>query len=382
MISASKTFCSAPWTSLNIDQTGRVSPCMHAVDAIGNIKQNTIHEIIAGAKLTSIKQAMQQGQWHDTCRLCKQSEDTTGVSARTQRHCDATTMDAIDQDITWFEPQHFVVNWSNLCNLSCVYCNSDTSTAWQSVKKIPIRHVRNDQQSILELMQDKGKSLQGLVLGGGEPLLQKGLLDMLHCLDPQKVRVMITTNLSMDLTNNDIYNELKTWPSVDWQVSFDNCTADRFEYVRDGANWIQFKANLDLLKADGQHVQAHPAYSIYCAFDLVEYYEFCEANDLNLFWCELTNPWDLDVRRLGPDIRQLAVDEIDKVTQRWGQENEHNLAVSTLQRYRTQLLDNSYIFNVDEYTPDTLAWHRNIEIELNKSKKFEVLWPDLARRLA
>ena len=382
MISASKTFCSAPWTSLNIDQTGRVSPCMHAVDAIGNIKQNTIHEIIAGAKLTSIKQAMQQGQWHDTCRLCKQSEDTTGVSARTQRHCDATTMDAIDQDITWFEPQHFVVNWSNLCNLSCVYCNSDTSTAWQSVKKIPIRHVRNDQQSILELMQDKGKSLQGLVLGGGEPLLQKGLLDMLHCLDPQKVRVMITTNLSMDLTNNDIYNELKTWPSVDWQVSFDNCTADRFEYVRDGANWIQFKANLDLLKADGQHVQAHPAYSIYCAFDLVEYYEFCEANDLNLFWCELTNPWDLDVRRLGPDIRQLAVDEIDKVTQRWGQENEHNLAVSTLQRYRTQLLDNSYIFNVDEYTPDTLAWHRNIEIELNKSKKFEDLWPDLARRLA
>jgi hypothetical protein len=231
-------------------------------------------------------------------------------------------------------------------------------------------------------MQAKGKSLQGLVLGGGEPLLQKGLLDMLRCLDSQKVRVMVTTNLSMDLTNNDIYNELKTWPSVDWQVSFDNCTADRFEYVRDGANWIQFKANLDLLKADGQHVQAHPAYSIYCAFDLVEYYEFCEANDLNLFWCELTNPWDLDVRRLGPDIRQLAVDEIDKVTQRWGQENEHNLAVSTLQRYRTQLLDNSYIFNVDEYTPDTLAWHRNIEIELNKSKKFEDLWPDLARRLA
>jgi radical SAM protein with 4Fe4S-binding SPASM domain len=380
-ITQSPTFCSAPWTSFNIDQTGRVSPCMHAVDAIGNIKQNTIHEIINGAELTSIKQAMQQGQWHDTCKLCKQSEDTTGVSARTQRHCDAATIDAIDQDITWFEPQHFVVNWSNLCNLSCVYCNPETSTAWQSVKKIPIKYVRNDQQSILELMQAKGKSLQGLVLGGGEPLLQKGLLDMLRCLDSQKVRVMVTTNLSMDLANNDIYNELKTWPSVDWQVSFDNCTADRFEYVRDGANWIQFKTNLDLLKADGQHVQAHPAYSIYCAFDLVEYYEFCEANDLNLFWCELTNPWDLDVRRLSPEIRQLAVDEIDRVTQRWGQKNEHNLAVSTLQRYRAQLLDNSYIFNVNEYTPDTLAWHRNIELELNKSKKFEDLWPDLARRL-
>lgn len=380
-ITSSPTFCAAPWTSLNIDQTGRVSPCMHAYHAIGNIKQNTIHEIIQGTELTSIKETMQRGEWHDTCKLCKQSEDTTGVSARTQRHCDAETRAAIDQDITWFDPQHFVVNWSNLCNLSCVYCNPETSTAWQSIKKIPINYVRNDQQSILELMQHKGKSVQGLVLGGGEPLLQKGLLDMLRCLDPQKVRVMVTTNLSMDLANNDIYNELRTWPNVDWQVSFDNCTKDRFEYVRNGADWDQFKQNLDLMRTHNQHVQAHPAYSIYCAFDLVEYYEFCETNELNLFWCELTNPWDLDVRRLSPELRTLAVEEIDRVTQRWGQHNEHNLAVSTLQRYRAQLLDNSYIFNVNEYVPDPLTWHSNIEAELNKTKRFVDLWPDVARRL-
>jgi organic radical activating enzyme len=354
---------------------------MHAYHEIGNIKQNTIQEIIAGPKLASIKEAMKQGTWHDTCRLCKQSEDTTGVSARTQRYCDSHTRDVIDNDISWFDPQHFVVNWSNLCNLSCVYCNPSTSTAWQSIKKIPINHVRNDQNSILELMQDQGKSVQGLVLGGGEPLLQKGLLDMLKCLDPQKAQVMVTTNLTIDLASNPIYNELKTWPNVDWQVSFDNCTKDKFEYVRNGASWDQFKSNIDLMKADGQRVHAHPAYSIYCAFDLVEYYEFCEANDLNLFWCELTNPWDLDVRRLSSEIRQTAINEIDKVTQRWGQINEHNLAVSTLQRYRAQLIDNSYIFNVNEYVPDPLSWHRNIEQELNKTQRFEDLWPGLARRL-
>ena len=31
-------------------------------------------------------------------------------------------------------------------------------------------------------MKEKGQSLQGLTLGGGEPLLQKGLLDMLRTL--------------------------------------------------------------------------------------------------------------------------------------------------------------------------------------------------------
>jgi hypothetical protein len=29
------------------------------------------------------------------------------------------------------------------------------------------------------------------------------------------------------------------------------------------------------MKQDGQTVQAHPAYSIYCALDLMEYYDFC-----------------------------------------------------------------------------------------------------------
>ncbi len=58
---------------------------MHAVDAIGNIKVNTIQEIIHGPALTSIKQHMLEGQWHDTCRLCRELEATTGASARTVR---------------------------------------------------------------------------------------------------------------------------------------------------------------------------------------------------------------------------------------------------------------------------------------------------------
>ena len=374
------TFCSAPWNSLNIDQTGRVSSCMHMREDIGNIKQTDLREILVGPKITAIKQAMSQGEWHSACSWCKELEETTGHSGRTVRHCSQDTLEKIANDIDYFEPQHLVVNWSNLCNLSCVYCNADTSTVWQSVKKIPINFVRNDQQSLLEIMKEKGQSLQGLTLGGGEPLLQKGLLDMLRTLKPEQVNVLLTTNLSVELDTNEIYQELITWPHVSWMVSFDNVDPAKFEYVRDRASWQQLRKNIDTLKQDNQHVWAHPAYSIYNAFELVEYYEFCENLELDLFWCELTNPWDLDTRRLPIALRQKAVDEIDRVVARWS--SKQNLATHTLENYRKQLLDNSYVFNISEYVPDVLGWHIQIEQELRKTTRFVDLWPTLAKEIA
>ena len=59
-ITTSPTFCPAPWTSLNIDQAGHVSPCFHCVEMVGNNKKETIQEIIHGSILTS----MQIGRAH------------------------------------------------------------------------------------------------------------------------------------------------------------------------------------------------------------------------------------------------------------------------------------------------------------------------------
>ncbi len=352
---------------------------MHAVDAIGNIKVNTIQEIIHGPALTSIKQHMLEGQWHDTCRLCRELEATTGASARTVRKASEETLTAINEDISWFSPEHLVINWSNLCNLSCTYCNAETSTAWQAIKGIPINHVKNEHADLVALARQHGHRVQGLTLGGGEPLLQKGLVDFLRCLNPNQVRVLVTTNLSIDLTTNPVYQELKTWPTVDWQISFDNANAEQFEYVRAGARWSTFVNNIKIMKQDQQQVIAHPAYSLYCAYDLVNYYEFCVANDLNLFWCDLTHPWDLDVRRLSPELRQQAQVEIDLVIERFG--HHSGMAIDTLKRYRIQLEDNSNLVNIETYRADPLQYAQRIEQELELTTTFEQLWPAVTQRL-
>ena len=378
MISQSPTFCPAPWTSLNIDQAGRVSPCFHCVDVVGNVKVNTIQEVITGPVLTDMRQSMSRGEWAPGCAWCKRLEETTGVSGRTVRTAAAETIAAIDADPDFFKLEHLVVNWSNLCNLACVYCNPETSTAWQSIKKIPINHIKNEHADLIELARTQGHNIQGLSLGGGEPLLQRGLEKFLDYIDASKVSVMVTTNLSVDLERNAIYQRLRTWPNVSWMISFDNANKDKFEYVRHGASWTQFVDNIQVMKQDGQKVQAHPAYSIYCALDLMEYYDFCAEQQLHIFWCELTNPWHLDMRRQSAGLRQLAVEEIDRVVAKY--QEQPQLSTDVLQRYRATLTNNSYLSNQD-FVLSVLKWHRDTELTLKKTVKFVGLWPNLAKEL-
>jgi len=380
MITKSPTFCPAPWTSLNIDQAGETSPCFHCVDMIGNNKKMTIQEIIHGPKVTSMKEAMARGEWHPGCSWCKRLEETTGSSGRTVRGTSAETLAAIDSNPNFFKLEHLVVNWSNLCNLTCVYCNDQTSTAWQSVNKIPINYVKNEHDDLIELAQTQGHNIQGLSLGGGEPLLQKSLDGFLSHLNPNTVSVMVTTNLSMEITTNPIYQILKTWPKVEWMVSFDNANKEKFEYVRDRANWEQFVKNLRQMKQDGQNVNAHPAYSIYCALDLMEYYDFCVSENLGIYWCELNHPIELDIRRHSQSLRHKATTAIDQVLDKYG--DKRSLAIDVLKTYRNTLQDNSYLQNQESFkTSNTLKWHVKMEDTLKKSNKFTSLWPELAKEM-
>lgn len=371
MTTKSKTFCPAPWTSLNIDQTGRVMPCMHSSYELGNIKQKSIQEILLDEPLRSIKTAMSQGEWHEACSWCKQLEQTTGASGRTVRRADTEVKDAVDADLDWFGLEHVVINWSNLCNLTCTYCNPETSTAWQNVKKIPINHVKNDHQDLIELAKTHSATIRGLTLGGGEPLLQKGLDKFLSYLNPQSTNVLVTTNLSVELETNGIYQLLKNFKNIQWMISFDNANKDKFEYVRRGASWAQFEKNIQTMKQDGQKIIAHPAYSIYNALDLVDYYEYCETHELDLFWCELTNPFDLDVRRYPLYVRNMAIAEIDKVVERWGEETR---AIPTLLRYRKQLVNNDYLIS-PWHSVDPWEFHKKSESELGQASSFTDLWP-------
>lgn len=377
-ISKSSTFCPAPWNSLHINHQRQVTSCFAMIGSpIGNLNQQSLDDVINGPTLSSIKTSIAQGQWHKNCEACRIIEQTGGTSDRMKFNCDQEIIDSIDHDVEFFRLQHLMVNWSNLCNLACVYCAPNNSTAWQAVKKIPITQLKNDYDSLINYAHEHGLHLKGLSLGGGEPLLQKGMEKFLACLDPENVNVLVTTNLSVNLEDNTIYNVLKTWPNVCWMISFDNIDADKFEYVRHGAKWKDFLHNIEVIKNDQQNVFAHPAYSIYCAYDLISYYDFCQQKDLPIFWCPVNHPSELDVKKQSPALKQMAVSVIDQVLEQYADFTKGDL--TRLREYQQQLEN-------DFFTParrlNVLAWHRLKEIELQKTHTFEKLWPDLAKALS
>jgi hypothetical protein len=112
----------------------------------------------------------------------------------------------------------------------------------------------------------------------------------------------------------------------------------------------------------------------------MEYYDFCATENLGIYWCELNNPGELDIRRHSSQLRQLAIEEIDRVINKY---NSHNgLATDVLKSYRNTLEDNSYLQHNTKFSPvDTLAWHVTTETILNKTTKFVDLWPALAKEM-
>jgi hypothetical protein len=132
------------------------------------------------------------------------------------------------------------------------------------------------------------------------------------------------------------------------------------------------------MKRDNQRVAAHPAYSIYCAWDLMEYYDFCKNMDLTLYWCELNYPQELDIRRMPEPVRMRAIQEIDRILEKYADQKEMSLDI--LEKYKLTLSDNSYLSPMDRNLFVT-DWHRQQEQQLNKTLRFEDLWPELAELL-
>lgn len=378
MITASRTFCPAPWNGLNINQMGDVSPCQYCNTPLGNVKKQSLTSILQGPQWQEIKQSMTQGQWHPYCGECERNESLSGYSTRMTKPVSADLLQKIEQDPHIYSLEHLALNWSNLCNLACTYCNHETSTEWQRALGIPMKLERNRDQDLLDLAMQYGCDISNLTLGGGEPLLQPHLPDFLQYLDRQSVQITVTTNLSVPLQQNKVYQCLKEFPHACWLISFDTADPAKFEYVRRGASWQQFERNLDFLQAQGHHVVAHPAYCIYSAFELQKYYQYLEQHNLKVFWCELSNPWPLDVRRLSLSLRMRAYAEIQAVTDRYqGQLDDQP---SILLGYGQSLLDPQHLVRPD-YDIDTVTWHRDTEKLLVGDTTFEQLWPDLATEI-
>lgn len=361
-------YCSAVNTGLFVSVKGQVGLCCSGSSGLGNIRNESIDSIFNKPRFIEITKNLSRGLTDSYCSGCDNVEKTSPTASQRYAFNDQFP------NTQSRKIQLIDVRWSNVCNLSCRYCNPHDSSEWQKLHKLPIETVNRDYtESLFQEITRHKHTIEAAYMLGGEPLLQKHNERLLDIIEPT-VKIDIITNMSVNLKNNKVYQKLIKFPQVHWNISFDN-VKDKFEYVRQGANWNTFTDNIQRLCDDfGTHrVSFHPVYHIWNAHHLAEYYEFADTRNFRVNWQLALPKIDYEFN-LGTDsftvfghnqsIIDMAINEIDQL----------NINDPILNEIKQSLHDNQLN---PVHGKKFLEWTRQMEQFMPPKKSFRELWPEL-----
>lgn len=175
---------------------------------------------------------------------------------------------------------------SNICNLSCMYCNSFYSSAWAKIQNHAVKGEGQEEwrqeilKAFVEYTEALGDRRMELTFVGGEPFLDPKFMEITQGIMERrgrfrhKTRIFVVTNLSVPtLLIEKFLKMTMDYPEVQWEVcpSIENVAQIGLE-IRDGINFDLFEKNLDiLLRSKAIKVSFGPAVS---CLSVVDYSDF------------------------------------------------------------------------------------------------------------
>ena len=361
-------YCSAVDAGLFVGVDGEVKLCCSGARPLGNIRQEIVQDVFKKSRFIEIRNNLRNGVSDPHCSGCDKIEELAPGSSQRS---------AFNDQYNFLDQRHVRladIRWSNVCNLTCRYCNIHDSSAWRKLHNLPIESVNRDYtESLFEEIETNKDTIDCLYLLGGEPLMQRHNERLLSIINPT-VKIDLLTNLSVRLDSNKIYQKLKQFPNVLWNLSFDN-VGDRFEYVRQGASWEVFTDNVKRICDDfgPGRVTFHPVYTIWTALNLEEFYDYAATRDFRVNW-QLALPKVDAEHGLATDsyvvfghkrsIMERAILEIDKI----------KVNDPVLQGIKQSLINDTVTVDKNK---QLLDWTARMEQFMPPAKPFAELWPEL-----
>jgi len=375
-------YCKSPWMSLFVYDDGKVKSCCAGQWDWGNLKEQSLEEIINSTKVKQLRQDIINGVPNSYCSYCKGCEDNAGESQR--QYFDKFKMEdekLYDADV--FDLMMVDMRWNNLCNLNCAYCDTLWSTTWQKLKGFPMPDLKtNHYVSVLHLVRDSRDNMEAIIMGGGEPLLHTQNVELLQSLNDD-IHIDIMTNLSTNLSHSAVFAELVKKKDVNWCVSFENI-GDEFEFVRHGASWSRMTTNLNMVKSLPSHSRMlKPTYNLLCATRLKEVYKLANELDFNVHWQTLIHPDQLCVTSFSRPVRQACVQAIEELFSSeeyntFKARARHNQSDEFFRHLRKEIMTKNLQPESGNVDQKFRSWLYEYETKYAKDvKKFHELWPEL-----
>jgi len=236
--------CYAPLTSLYLDQFGAARACCQNTDhRLGDVATSTLREIWDGAATAELRRSLEAGDLTKGCDFCSWQAEETGASpfARTYDIEPAGRR----ANPRWPVALEFAV--SNTCNLQCVMCNGEWSSAIRSKREHLPPLARAYPERFFDELTPFIPHLRKASFTGGEPFLGQDPLRIMDLLvehgRPDLVLSVVTNATMLSPRIERILRTLTPWVSV----SFDGGTAEVYERIRVGASFDRVLANVDRL---------------------------------------------------------------------------------------------------------------------------------------
>ena len=315
-------FCPMPWTGMMYNFDGKVKNCIRSAGPLGNIKDQSIDQILLDNNQHRQQQIIEQ-QPVETCHTCYDLErgkkGFDHISDRVFYIRELKNVPVDTYQVGNFDLQTVDVRWTNLCNFACVYCGPEFSSKWS--EELKIRHDVPTGQQLTDFknyVYDHADQLKHVYLAGGEPLLMKENLILLEKLNPN-TNIRINTNLSK--VDTRVFEEVCKFSNVHWTVSVETM-AEEFEYIRHGGKWTDFLDNLTIIKQLNHKISfnmLHFMLNYNSIFDCVDFLKQLGFHNNSFVIGELLKPEYLNIRHLPESVLNSVKSKLqDRIDQKPG----------------------------------------------------------------
>lgn len=319
-----KNYCPLPFGHAMIDTRGFYHVCCSnfTPDEFAQNIRDIEHDGWQGNPyLAEIRSSFLKDEKHPGCRRCwtLESRGENSLRQRVQKEYQILKTSKDNPKILTAE-----VQIGNLCNLSCLMCNEESSSAFLAEnKRLGIAVM--DQQNFN--WDDKAwanfeklvasPDLKVLNIRGGEPFYNKRFLQMLEEISDQQCKnIMLHMTTNGTVWNERWANVLKKFRLVRLMFSID-ATGELLEYIRYPISWAVLQDNISQMRTlPNVNSIVHCTtqnLNIHALDDLIDW---CEQNQIYLELGQLTTPSYLRLYNLPPDLRQRAMQSLKSALQK------------------------------------------------------------------
>ena len=291
---AKDLICYVPFNSLTFSWQGKVYACTYNRNIlVGEYPKDSIRDIWFGERLKKMQRYLEHNDLNYGCQHCKyfvEKEKFTGLKPQ--------SFDKYSDYKRHRYPRVMEFETSIECNLECIMCNGNTSSAIrQNRDKLPpLPNPYNDE--FAEQMKEFIPHLEEAKFFGGEPFLIRSyfqIWDLMMALNPS-IKIFIITNGTVLTTK---VKELLAKGNFELAVSIDSIRKERYEYIRKNSSFETVMNNLDYFneysKSKGRAMSLSFTSQRENWDEIAEVIQFCNKRGMVFFNSFLTAPFELSV---------------------------------------------------------------------------------------